>query len=396
VSGVSDPFLSALRKLYAACQGVQHTWTVFWTRYQEICGRQGLWFPDVGPKWAAFQSAFQEAARQLQECRQAMPKPEELPPLFTGWPPSCAIAQTFSQLLGFYAKSFAAWLPGVTNPPGGFGQWNWNTDFSREFMEPFEGQFIVPLGHAIEVYERFLAQREAQRLAEALAADPPTVLEGGEEGGETPQGPSAPQSTAMPPGEATPQKPEPDFCFRRDGDGWFIRAFGKEGHFKNRKGFHYIALLIERAGKPVPMAEFIAKAEGHSPDPKRTPLAESWQPVLDREAKQSLKDHLVKLTADIKQAEERGDFTSADVLRKEFERLSGYLLADTQPNGKAKSFSTTSKRMAEAVRKAISRVYDALRQSGFDKLADHFEAYISAEEFSYVYRPPASVTWALL
>ena len=396
MSGVSDPFLSALRKLYAACQGVQHTWTVFWTRYQEICGRQGLWFPDVGPKWAAFQSAFQEAARQLQECRQAMPKPEELPPLFTGWPPSCAIAQTFSQLLGFYAKSFAAWLPGVTNPPGGFGQWNWNTDFSREFMEPFEGQFIVPLGHAIEVYERFLAQREAQRLAEALAADPPTVLEGGEEGGETPQGPSAPQSTAMPPGEATPQKPEPDFCFRRDGDGWFIRAFGKEGHFKNRKGFHYIALLIERAGKPVPMAEFIAKAEGHSPDPKRTPLAESWQPVLDREAKQSLKDHLVKLTADIKQAEERGDFTSADVLRKEFERLSGYLLADTQPNGKAKSFSTTSKRMAEAVRKAISRVYDALRQSGFDKLADHFEAYISAEEFSYVYRPPASVTWALL
>lgn len=193
-----------------------------------------------------------------------------------------------------------------------------------------------------------------------------------------------------------PGKPEPEFCLRRDGDGWFIRAFGKEGHFKNRKGFHYIALLIERAGKPVPMAEFIAKAEGHSPDPKRTPLAESWQPVLDREAKQSLKDHLVKLTADIKQAEERGDFTSADVLRKEFERLSGYLLADTQPNGKAKSFSTTSKRMAEAVRKAISRVCDALRQSGFDKLADHFEAYISAEEFSYVYRPPASVTWALL
>ncbi|MBC7352469.1 MAG: hypothetical protein H5U08_08940 [Thermogutta sp.] len=392
MAGVSDPFLSALRKLYAACEGVAHTWTVFWTRYQEICRRQGLWFPDVGPKWAAFQSAFQEAARQLQECRQAMPKPEELPPLFTGWPRSCTIAQTFSQLLGFYAKSFAAWLPGVMNPPGGFGQWNSNTDFSREFMEPFEGQFIVPLGHAIEVYERFLAQREAQRLAEALAADPPTVLEGDE----TPQGPSAPQSTAMPPGEATPQKPEPDFCFRRDGDGWFIRAFGKEGHFKNRKGFHYIALLIERAGKPVPMAEFIAKAEGHSPDPKRTPLAESWQPVLDREAKQSLKDHLVKLTADIKQAEERGDFTSADVLRKEFERLSGYLLADTQPNGKAKSFSTTSKRMAEAVRKAISRVCDALRQSGFDKLADHFEAYISAEEFSYVYRPPASVTWALL
>jgi len=395
VSGVSDPFLSALRKLYAACQGVQHTWTVFWTRYQEICGRQGLWFPDVGPKWAAFQSAFQEAARQLQECRQAMPKPEELPPLFTGWPPSCAIAQTFSQLLGFYAKSFAAWLPGVTNPPGGFGQWNWNTDFSREFMEPFEGQFIVPLGHAIEVYERFLAQREAQRLAEALAADPPTVLEGGEEGGETPQGPSAPQSTAMPPGEATPQKPEPEFCLRRDGDGWFIRAFGKEGHFKNRKGFHYIALLIERAGKPVPMAEFIAKAEGHSPDPKRTPLAESWQPVLDREAKQSLKDHLVKLTADIKQAEERGDFTLAEMLRKEFREVTNHLRVDTTPTGKSRQFARSVDKMRSQITNALSRAYQILHDGNMPELADHLKVCISCQGDAFIYLSSPPLPWFL-
>ena len=391
MSGVSDPFLSALRKLYAACEGVQHTWTVFWTRYQEICRRQGLWFPDVGPKWAAFQSAFQEAARQLQECRQAMPKPEELPPLFTGWPRSCTITQTFSQLLGFYAKLFAAWLPGVMNPPGGFGQWNSNTDFSREFMEPFEGQFIVPLGHAIEVYERFLAQREAQRLAEALAADPPTLLEGDE----TPQGPSAPQSTAMPPGEATPQRPEPDFCFRRDGDGWFIRAFGKEGHFKDRKGFAYLAVLIERAGKPVPMAELVGKAEGHSPDPKRTPLAESWQPVLDREAKKSLKDHLVKLTADIKQAEERGDVTLAEMLRKEFREVTNHLRVDTTPTGKSRQFARSVDKMRSQITNALSRAYQILHDGNMPELADHLKVCISCQGDAFIYLSSPPLPWFL-
>lgn len=395
MSGVSDPFLSALRKLYAACQGVQHTWTVFWTRYQEICGRQGLWFPDVGPKWAAFQSAFQEAARQLQECRQAMPKPEELPPLFTGWPPSCAIAQTFSQLLGFYAKSFAAWLPGVTNPPGGFGQWNWNTDFSREFMEPFEGQFIVPLGHAIEVYERFLAQREAQRLAEALAADPPTARNDGEEGPGTRQGPPAPQSTAMPPGEATPQKPEPEFCLRRDGDGWFIRAFGKEGHFKDRKGFAYLAVLIERAGEAVPMRELIASAEGHSPDPKRTPLAESWQPVLDREAKKSLKDHLVKLTADIKQAEERGDVTLAEMLRKEFREVTNHLRVDTTPTGKSRQFARSVDKMRSQITNALSRAYQILHDGNMPELADHLKVCISCQGDAFIYLSSPPLPWFL-
>lgn len=392
MSGVLDPFLSALRKLYAAFQGVEDTWTVFWTRYQETSTRQNLWFPDLGPKWAAFQSAFQEAARQLQECRQAMPKPEELPPLFTGWPPSWAIAQTFSQLLALYAKSFAAWLPGVMNPPGGLGQWNWNTDFSREFMEPFEGQFIVPLGHAIEVYERFLAQREAQRLAEALAADPPTVLEGGE----TPQGSSAPQSTAMPPSEATPQKPEPDFCFRRDGDGWFIRAFGKEGHFKDRKGFAYLAVLIERAGKPVPMVELIERVEG-SPLKKECwqSVEGTFQQILDDQALQDILRRVKELDEAIEDAQQRQDVTEAEVFRRERDWLLEQYSATRARNGKSRNFPTLTNKMRSAISHALRRARDALREAGMDELADHLKAFSKANEDSYIYSPSPDIPWVL-
>ncbi|MEJ5342067.1 MAG: hypothetical protein WHT09_10890 [Thermogutta sp.] len=204
--------------------------------------------------------------------------------------------------------------------------------------------------------------------------------------------PTETDALAKPPG-----KPEPEFCFRRHGDGWFIRAFGKEGHFKDQKGFTSLALLIARAGKPVPMVELIALARGIPPESVSAPIpTERVEPAFDDETRPDIMRELEQLRQDIEDAKRRGDWTQADVLLKEFERLRGYLLANTQPNGKAKSFSTTSKRMAEAVRKAISRVCDALRQSGFNELADHFEAYISVEEFSYVYRPPTSVTWALL
>ncbi|ASV75325.1 Putative LuxR-family transcriptional regulator [Thermogutta terrifontis] len=202
--------------------------------------------------------------------------------------------------------------------------------------------------------------------------------------------PTETDALAKPPG-----KPEPDFCFHRDGDGWFIRAFGKEGHFKNRKGFIYLAVLIERAGKPVPMAELVGKAEGHSPDPKRTLLAESWQPVLDREAKKSLKDHLVKLTADIKQAEERGDVTLAEMLRKEFREVTNHLRVDTTPTGKSRQFARSVDKMRSQITNALSRAYQILHDGNMPELADHLKVCISCQGDAFIYLSSPPLPWFL-
>lgn len=214
MSGVSDPFLSALHNLLAAFEEVEDRWSDFRSRYEEARRQRGVWFPDLSPKWGAFQSAFREAAQQTMECRKAMPKPEELPRLWTGWPPGWAIADTFPELLKLFSQRLGEWLPGVMNPEGGFAAWDWNTDFSREFMEQFQLLFIVPLQEAIKVYEKFLAQQEAQGLAamllsEEIATGRPSVphLPGAEESSPAPQGPGGPQGGSAG-GEDAVAKPE--------------------------------------------------------------------------------------------------------------------------------------------------------------------------------------------
>lgn len=170
MSAGSDAFLLALQKLLEAFYKLEDRWTVFWSRYHEAHGQRGVWFLDLGPKWQAFQSAFKEAAAHVLRCQRAMPRPEELPRLWTGWPPPWAIASSFPELLRLFGEKFAAWLPGVMDPKGGFAEWDWNTDFSQGFMGQFRPLFIEPLEGAIGVYKRFVTQQEAQELAKALAS----------------------------------------------------------------------------------------------------------------------------------------------------------------------------------------------------------------------------------
>jgi len=405
VSGVSDPFLWELRKLVAAFEEVEDRWTVFWSRYEEARRQRGVWFPDLGPKLNDFQSAFREAAQQTLECRQAMPKPEDLPRLFTGWPPGWAIADTFPALLQLFADKFSAWLPGVMDPKGGFAEWNWNTDFSRDFMEQFRPLFIVPLEEAIRVYEKFLAQREAQRLAEALAsqeiapqptASPPVSVPLVAGAQETSPGPTTTQSGPTPPTGAEYPKVEAEFCFHRDGDGWLVRAFGEQGHFRNLKGFGYIAKLLTCPGKPVPMVELIASGDANAMATLRT-LATAHMPqsVLDDDARRNIKRRLEELKADIERAEQSDNFTEAEVLRNEFQRLCEHVKATTRPGGKSTRFSKSTDKMRARIANALKRAYEALRKAEMDELAAHLETSIEAQDDYYIYAPSPQVPWAL-
>ncbi|GAB6187538.1 hypothetical protein JCM17478_30400 [Thermopirellula anaerolimosa] len=328
-----------------------------------------------------------------------MPKPEELPRLFTGGPPNWAIAATFPELLQYFAERFAAWVRGVTAPPGGFAVWDWNTDFSRHFMGQFRELFIVPLGAVIQVYERFLAQREAERLAKALVADPPTPLDGAEEVRETPQGPAAPQSAAVLEGDAAIRRPEPEFVFRRNGGGWFIRAFGKQGYFGNLRGFEHIAKLLEAPGKRVPMTHL---AGGQCGTTTTADAAEEGlhaegvpQPMIDEQAQQDIKRELKRLQEEIADAESEGDVVAVQDSRAKLNQLLEQYKDTRKPGGETKNFPTPVDRMRSQITKALNRVYKQLHQAGLKQLADHLRVSISAQGDSFIYSPTPSIPWAL-
>jgi len=204
----------------------------------------------------------------------------------------------------------------------------------------------------------------------------------GNRGGKTPKG--------------TAETPPSEFVFRRDGDGWFIRAFGKEGHFKDRKGFAYLAVLIERAGKPVPIVELIERVEG-SPLKKECwqSVKGTFQQILDDQALQDILRRVKELDEAIEDATRRQDITEAEVFRRERDWLLEQYSATRARNGKSRNFPTLTNKMSSAISQALRRARDTLREAGMDELADHLKAFSKANEDSYIYSPSPDIPWVL-
>jgi len=197
-------------------------------------------------------------------------------------------------------------------------------------------------------------------------------------------------------GEVETAKPEPEFCFRRDGDGWFIRAFGKEGHFKHLKGFSYYALLIERAGKHVPMAELIERVQGSKPKEVFWRSIEGTsQKVFDDEAMQAIQREIKELKGEIEDAKRRHDVTQAEVSERRLQELLGHYNDNVASSGKSRSFATTTDKMRSAIANALRCARGKLRKAGMHELAHHLEGFVKAEEGSYVYFQPENIRWFL-
>lgn len=186
----------------------------------------------------------------------------------------------------------------------------------------------------------------------------------------------------------------PQFTFRKHGDGWFIRAFGKEGHFKDRVGFAYLSVLLATPGVAVAMTELIATAKGPPRDLKQIPPTESWQPVLDGQAKRSLKNRLVELNAEIERAEKQGNGVYAEVLRREFHEVAGRLRADTTRTGRPRQFARSVDKMRSQITNAIRRAYQALYDHNMRELADHLKVCISCQGNAFIYSPPQPLRWS--
>ena len=217
---------------------------------------------------------------------------------------------------------------------------------------------------------------------------------------------AAMQAKAILPTEScapTSQSRPAEFAFYREGDGWTIRGFGQEGHFKDKIGFQFLAKLLAAPQGTVSMMDLVAEglapqgtvtmsdwaAEGESCD-TGVPAGDM---VLDREAMNSYRRHLDYLDDQIARARRHHDPGAVESLEQERQLVLDTLASAMGLDDRGRRLGDDLDRLRSRVAGALKRCYKAIRQAGLDKLADHFEGAVSAAGPIYSYRPAEQPDW---
>jgi len=199
-------------------------------------------------------------------------------------------------------------------------------------------------------------------------------------------------------------KPEGEFVFARDGDGWRIRAFGEEGHFKNLKGLEYVARLIERPGQRVPLEQLEGGGKGPTTDAESSLMTEfadaegldrdmSDQAVLDDEARRDIEKALEDLEDEIREAEHWNDLGRAETAKAKRQVLLEHYRRSTRPNGQSRRFDSDRDKQRVRIWNAIKYSCKTLKEHCMPQTADHFLISISANNGGYLYQPAPPVFW---
>lgn len=176
---------------------------------------------------------------------------------------------------------------------------------------------------------------------------------------------------------------EPKFVFRPDGDGYFLRGFGEEGHFSvnGAKGLHDLFRLIQSPGVPVPMLELeagrgVKQAEGDG---------RSRQPIADAETLKQISDKRNELIAEIESAE---NYLERDELQAELDKLETSASKLVGLNGKSRNLNANNlNRMKSNISGRIKTACKNIEPS-FPKLAQHFrDTTGSVDAAFYSYTP---------
>ncbi|MGQ9915699.1 MAG: hypothetical protein ACUVQQ_15275 [Thermogutta sp.] len=178
------------------------------------------------------------------------------------------------------------------------------------------------------------------------------------------------------------------FVFCRDGDGWFVRGFGQEGHFKDRVGFQYIAKLLAAPAGAVAMMELVGGVEGGI-------RVTAGDKVLDATALKSYRERLAEIKAEIEEARRDNDLGALENLTREKQSILDELKSATGLGGKGRKLGDDLNRVRSRIANALERAFRALEKGGLKKLANHFRLTISAEGKTCVYRPDARPDWSL-
>ncbi|TWU21816.1 hypothetical protein [Bythopirellula polymerisocia] len=164
-------------------------------------------------------------------------------------------------------------------------------------------------------------------------------------------------------------EPEVEFIFAPDGDGFFIRAFGEEGHFKFLKGFEYLYRLVQQTDRGLLATEL-----------HNTRVTDiSNQPLIDEEGLKEIRNRKTEAEQELEQARHDSDSVAELIAIEELEHAKKYIRQVTSPNGKVKNVSKSSTSAITSVSSCIDRAIDKLRNvaTPMTKLADHFERSIT-------------------
>ncbi|WP_433509031.1 hypothetical protein ACQP2T_34310 [Nonomuraea sp. CA-143628] len=134
----------------------------------------------------------------------------------------------------------------------------------------------------------------------------------------------------------------------RQGRKWRIELAGRTVLVDHIVGMAHLATLLANPGREIPAVDLAAGAVAGE-------AAESAQPMLDEQARQTYKRRLSGLQAEIDELEAMHDLQRAATLRAERDWLIDELAAATGLAGRARQFAGSDERARIAVGKAIRR-----------------------------------------
>ena len=220
-----------------------------------------------------------------------------------------------------------------------------------------------------------------------------------------------PSASAQAISEPPPLPPaDTTLVFARDGDGYFIRGFGAEGHFKATVGLCRLEKLLRDAGKPVLMRALVS--EGTSPRSATTldevidtpedgetgfQEKETQNLALTDEAQDRIRKELQRLDDEIDEAKCNCETAEIARLTAEQERIKAFLKKDMRFGGKrSRGIPSETDKLRSRIANSLSDAYEKLRQATppMGVLADHLELAVRAEGPIYIYGPHPIPPWS--
>ena len=179
---------------------------------------------------------------------------------------------------------------------------------------------------------------------------------------------------------------EAEYEFRRDGDGYFLRGFGEEGHVTatGATGLHDIFRLVQSAGTLVPMVELnggsgIERLNGDSHSRQDAANQQTRKDIAAR--RRQLKEDIENADSDLEKSELQDQLEKLDTEAKKLWGLEG------KPRDLNNPINNSRSRIHGRMKKAWQRLKTCTPKP-FPLLGEHFALSIEARGPCFKYTPP--------
>jgi hypothetical protein len=189
-----------------------------------------------------------------------------------------------------------------------------------------------------------------------------------------------------------------EYVFRRDGDQWFIRYMGGEGHFTDWKGIGYIYQLLRRPN-PTPSEVMDGlDLQGITSDTGQVQAAKA-QRACDRPALAQINQRRKEIECELDECKRANDQGREDSLLEERRRLLEQLKRDTGLGGRIRPLGEDdpAKKAGKAAQAAIDRAIKAIEEApGLEECAKYLRLTIRRSSGEFAYLAPHPVPqWVL-